>query len=55
MLRSKDGHGTWVSGRVLDSIQPIPDEVEGGSIIRNKDGEAVGMSRRFTPKVYIPT
>ncbi|KAF9041749.1 amidohydrolase 3 [Hymenopellis radicata] len=43
MLRSKDGHGTWVSGRVLDSIQPIPHKVEGGSIIRNEDGEAVGV------------
>ncbi|SJL06176.1 uncharacterized protein ARMOST_09512 [Armillaria ostoyae] len=33
MLRSKDGHGTWVSGRVLQDIRPLPHAVEGGVIV----------------------
>lgn len=43
MLRSKDGHGTWISGRVLDTLKSLPDTIEGGSIIRDKDGKPAGV------------
>ncbi|KAK0430387.1 amidohydrolase family-domain-containing protein [Desarmillaria tabescens] len=43
MLRSKDGHGTWVSGRVLQDIRPLPRTVEGGMIVRDKKGQPAGV------------
>ncbi|PBK76801.1 hypothetical protein ARMSODRAFT_948639 [Armillaria solidipes] len=43
MLRSKDGHGTWVSGRVLQNIRPLPHAVEGGVIVRDKKGKPIGV------------
>ncbi|KAK0198853.1 amidohydrolase family-domain-containing protein [Armillaria mellea] len=43
MLRSKDGHGTWVSGRVLQDIRPLPHAVEGGVIVRDKKGKPIGV------------
>ncbi|KAK0233634.1 amidohydrolase family-domain-containing protein [Armillaria fumosa] len=43
MLRSKDGHGTWVSGRVLRDIHPLPHAVEGGVVVRDKKGKPIGV------------
>ena len=41
-LQSKDGHALWVSAKVLDSIQPLPDKVEGGVIVRDANGNPTG-------------
>ncbi|KIY47011.1 hypothetical protein FISHEDRAFT_46144 [Fistulina hepatica ATCC 64428] len=43
MLRSKDGHATWVSSTTLQAHAPYPDKVEGGDIIRDEFGEPVGV------------
>ncbi|KAJ3554225.1 hypothetical protein NM688_g3217 [Phlebia brevispora] len=43
ILQSKDGHALWVSKTILNKMEPIPHEVEGGVIIRNADGEATGV------------
>ncbi|KZT04626.1 uncharacterized protein LAESUDRAFT_727798 [Laetiporus sulphureus 93-53] len=43
VLQSKDGHALWVSSLVLQSMEPLPDEVEGGAIIRNSSGRALGV------------
>ncbi|KAK7692795.1 hypothetical protein QCA50_004428 [Cerrena zonata] len=42
-LQSKDGHTLWVSQKILDSITPMPDEVEGGTIIRDSNGKPIGI------------
>ena len=41
-LRSKDAHGYWVSQKVLDAMQPIPEKVDGGVIVRNPRGKPTG-------------
>ena len=46
VLRSKDGHGYWVSNVVLQAMEPIPDEVEGGVIMRDSSGQPNGASTR---------
>ncbi|KAI0081997.1 hypothetical protein K474DRAFT_1586784 [Panus rudis PR-1116 ss-1] len=43
VLQSKDGHAIWVSKKVLDGIQPLPDEVEGGVIVRDSEGNPTGI------------
>ncbi|RDX40455.1 hypothetical protein OH76DRAFT_1412962 [Lentinus brumalis] len=43
MLRSKDGHAYWVSDAILQAMEPIPDEVEGGVIMRNSSGKPSGV------------
>ncbi len=53
MLRSKDGHGTWVSGRVLQDIRPLPHAVEGGVIVRDKKGKPIGKSFRSLATGFI--
>ncbi|KAG7452304.1 amidohydrolase 3 [Guyanagaster necrorhizus] len=47
MLRSKDGHGTWVSGRVLQDTRPLLRTVEGGVIVRDKKGQPIGKNFRW--------
>lgn len=42
VLQSKDGHAIWVSAKVLNSIKPMPDEVEGGVIVRDGNGNPTG-------------
>jgi len=41
-LRSKDAHGYWVSRKILDAMEPIPAEVDGGVIIRDPYGQPTG-------------
>ncbi|TFY79694.1 hypothetical protein EWM64_g4319 [Hericium alpestre] len=41
VLQSKDGHAIWVNSRILD-ILTIPDEVEGGIIVRDAAGKPTG-------------
>ncbi|KAK1217672.1 hypothetical protein PQX77_019666 [Marasmius sp. AFHP31] len=43
MLRSKDGHSSWVSQSTIDANAPYPDKVEGGVILRNDDGSPTGI------------
>ena len=41
-LRSKDAHGYWVSQSILDAMEPIPEKVDGGVIIRDSRGKPIG-------------
>ncbi|KAI0093329.1 amidohydrolase family-domain-containing protein [Irpex rosettiformis] len=43
ILQSKDGHALWVSQNILTAMQPLPDEVEGGVIIRDESGQPTGV------------
>ncbi|KAL1740761.1 amidohydrolase 3 [Schizophyllum fasciatum] len=44
VLRSKDAHAYWVSGKTLEVNAPYPDsDVEGGKIVRDEDGKPVGV------------
>ncbi|KAL1736963.1 amidohydrolase family-domain-containing protein, partial [Schizophyllum commune] len=43
VLRSKDAHSYWVSGKTMEVNAPFPDEVEGGKIVRGEDGKPVGV------------
>ena len=43
VLQSKDGHALWVSKKVLRLMEPIPDAVEGGIIIRDSHGNPTGI------------
>ena len=42
VLRSKDGHGFWVSQKILDAMEPIPQEIDGGVIVRDSRGNPIG-------------
>ncbi|KAI0666716.1 amidohydrolase family-domain-containing protein [Trametes maxima] len=42
VLQSKDGHALWVSLAVLQSIE-LPNEVEGGVIVRDPSGKPTGV------------
>lgn len=41
-LRSKDAHGYWVSQKILDAMEPIPEKVNGGVIVRDSRGKPIG-------------
>lgn len=41
-LRSKDAHGYWVSQKILDAMEPIPEKVDGGVIVRDSHGNPTG-------------
>ncbi|OCH90259.1 hypothetical protein OBBRIDRAFT_793498 [Obba rivulosa] len=43
VLQSKDGHALWVSRKVIEDMESLPDEVEGGVIIRDSDGNPTGV------------
>ena len=43
ILQSKDGHALWVSKKILRAMESIPDEVDGGIIIRDSLGNPTGM------------
>ncbi|KAJ7072616.1 amidohydrolase 3 [Mycena amicta] len=43
LLYRVDGHASWVSQRVLELMQPLPPDIEGGSILRDKDGNPTGI------------
>jgi predicted amidohydrolase YtcJ len=42
VLEAKDGHAIWVNSKVLEDISPLPEEVEGGVIIRDASGKPTG-------------
>lgn len=42
ILNSKDWHSIWVSSKVLQDNSPLPDNVEGGIIVRYDDGRPTG-------------
>ena len=43
MLQSKDGHAQWVSKAMLEKMLPLPEEVDGGIIVRDQDGNPTGQ------------
>ncbi|KAJ6535556.1 amidohydrolase family-domain-containing protein [Mycena capillaripes] len=43
VLQSKDCHGLWVSGRVLELSTPFPASIEGGVILTDDSGTPTGM------------
>lgn len=42
ILQSRDGHAIWVSRRTLEDNAPFPDEVDGGVIFRDEQGNPTG-------------
>ncbi|KLO17744.1 hypothetical protein SCHPADRAFT_820968 [Schizopora paradoxa] len=42
-LKRIDGHSIWVSQTIIDEAGALPDYVEGGEIIRDKNGDATGI------------
>ncbi|GBE81356.1 amidohydrolase family-domain-containing protein [Sparassis latifolia] len=43
ILQSKDGHAMWVSRKVVESMGPLPMEVDGGVILRDSEGNPTGV------------
>jgi hypothetical protein len=43
VLEAKDGHAIWVNSRVLEDISPLPENVEGGVIVRDASGKPTGV------------
>ncbi|CCM04368.1 uncharacterized protein FIBRA_06541 [Fibroporia radiculosa] len=43
VLQSKDGHALWISSTVLKLMEPIPEEVPGGAILRDSSGKPTGV------------
>lgn len=48
VMRRVDGHALWVSSKVIAETGELPNDVEGGEIIRDDDGKATGRSIRNT-------
>jgi hypothetical protein len=44
ILQSRDGHAIWVSRRTLEANAPYPNDVEGGVIFRDEQGNPTGLS-----------
>ena len=42
VLEAKDGHAIWVNSKVLEDISPLPEDVEGGVIMRDASGKPTG-------------
>jgi predicted amidohydrolase YtcJ len=42
ILQSKDCHALWLSAKALEASAPLPDEVEGGFVVRDDDGSPSG-------------
>ena len=49
ILQSKDGHALWVSASVLQRMLPLPDEIEGGFIARDEQGNPTGDFLKLRP------
>ena len=43
MLYRVDVHAMWVSSKVLELLGPLPQTIEGGEIVRDKDGTPTGL------------
>ena len=50
MLQSKDGHAQWVSEAVLKEMHPIPEQIDGGIIIRDGLGNPTGT---YIPALWL--
>lgn len=46
VLQSRDGHAIWVSRKALDDNAPYPDDIDGGVIFRDDEGNPTGASCR---------
>jgi predicted amidohydrolase YtcJ len=46
-LKRVDGHAAWVSPEVLRMMEPIPETVDGGQIIRDESGKPTGGTFPF--------
>ncbi|KAH9998500.1 amidohydrolase family-domain-containing protein [Russula compacta] len=58
VLEAKDGHAIWVNSKVLEDISPLPEDVEGGVIMRDASGKPTGVfldNAQFLVKVPPPT
>lgn len=42
-LKRVDVHALWISQALLDSLGPLPNEIEGGKIVRDDSGTATGV------------
>lgn len=45
-MKRIDGHAAWVSSRVIEEAGDLPSSIEGGEIIRDKDGYPTGIGWR---------
>ncbi|KAL0566825.1 hypothetical protein V5O48_015178, partial [Marasmius crinis-equi] len=54
MLRSKDGHSSWVSQASIDTNAPYPEHVEGGVIMRGKNGDPTGIFQDEAQRLLRP-
>lgn len=50
ILEAKDGHAIWVNSKVLEDISPLPENVEGGVIVRDASGKPTGD---VNPPLYL--
>lgn len=50
VLEAKDGHAIWVNSKVLEDISPLPENVEGGVIMRDASGKPTG---NVNPPLYL--
>lgn len=58
VLEAKDGHAIWVNSKVLECISPLPENVEGGVIVRDASGKPTGVfldNAQFLVTVPPPT
>ncbi|KAN0114100.1 Amidohydrolase family domain containing protein [Russula decolorans] len=58
VLEAKDGHAIWVNSKVLEDISPLPENVEGGVIVRDASGRPTGVfldNAQFLVNVPPPT
>ena len=44
LLARSDYHAYWVSNTILSKLDSLPDEVDGGLIVRDKAGKPTGPS-----------
>ena len=55
VLEAKDGHAIWVNSKVLEDISPLPENVEGGVIVRDASGKPTGDVDLSLDLIYIIT
>ena len=47
LLSRVDGHAYWASNAILSNLQNLPEEVDGGLIVRDGGGKPTGPSNPF--------
>ena len=55
VLEAKDGHAIWVNSKVLEDISPLPEDVEGGVIVRDASGKPTGDVDLSLDSIYTIT